>query len=441
MLGDVTSSGKRAATLNTFTLERLMDFARRRPVAVAMSLFALALTMRLAIILLSGKFRIVEHTEVVNVAIALAERGEFADAYGKGTGATAHVSPVYPALLSVIFRVFGVPGTSDLAQEVFSASIASIQYALLPSAALALGLPWSTGLAAAIAGAVMPLNFWAENKGSFEAALSGLALMILCSQTAKTWRSGDLSLKTGAINETLSGVAILIHAALLNVVAALAVMPVLLQRGALWLRIRYAAVIMSLSLLLISPWISRNWRVLGSPMLRSNFGLELRISNSDGASADYQENGRSGHLFSMHPQTSGVEHARVLQVGEAQYNRENLEKAFTWIRHHGREFAALTARRMYLFWFQTMVRRSQMILYRTVSLLGLLGLFWLAIARHPAAVLLSAVLVSYSIVFYFVQAFGRYRYPIDWAILLLAATFVMGVAPRAMKVRRRAANA
>ena len=78
-------------------------------------IFVLALLVRLIIIFTTKTYRIIEHTEVINVATSLATHGTFADAYG-ATGPTAHTSPLYPILLSLIFRLFGtgVPGELSL---------------------------------------------------------------------------------------------------------------------------------------------------------------------------------------------------------------------------------------------------------------------------------------------------------------------------------------
>src|ERR1700754_4155748 len=49
------------------------------------------------------------HFESVHVALALATRGEYADAYGAGTGSTAHLGPLVPLIMAGLYYVFG-PG-------------------------------------------------------------------------------------------------------------------------------------------------------------------------------------------------------------------------------------------------------------------------------------------------------------------------------------------
>src|SRR5271166_4039693 len=82
--------------------------------------FSIAFCVRLAIIFGTKSYLQVEHTEIVRVATSLAEHGTLADAFGRQTGPTAHVAPMYPILLSLIFRVFGTGLAGEIAQEAFS---------------------------------------------------------------------------------------------------------------------------------------------------------------------------------------------------------------------------------------------------------------------------------------------------------------------------------
>src|ERR1700694_5752739 len=95
-------------------------------------LFLLALTVRIGLICALGSYLYPERTEVVNIAIALAQKGEFADAYGPGSGPTAHAAPVYPLLLSCVFRLLGTARAGEIGQEVLSSIIASLTCAMLP---------------------------------------------------------------------------------------------------------------------------------------------------------------------------------------------------------------------------------------------------------------------------------------------------------------------
>ena len=121
--------------------------------------FLLALTVRLALILATGSYQRPERTEVVNIAIKLADNGEFADPYGPGSGPTAMWSPLYPLLLSAFFRLLGTGQAGEIGQEIFSSLIASVACALLPLIALAFHMGRTAGVSAGLWAALLPANF------------------------------------------------------------------------------------------------------------------------------------------------------------------------------------------------------------------------------------------------------------------------------------------
>jgi 4-amino-4-deoxy-L-arabinose transferase-like glycosyltransferase len=168
-------------------------------------IFLLALTVRVALIFAIGSYQRPERTEVVKIAIKLAENGEFADAYGPGTGPTAHTSPLYPLLLSCVFRLFGTGQAGELGQEILSSLIGSLACALLPYLALAFHLGRTTGVWAGLCAALLPVNFWAETKGSFESALSELALVVICLYFALAWERERFSLREACAGGVMRG--------------------------------------------------------------------------------------------------------------------------------------------------------------------------------------------------------------------------------------------
>src|SRR5262249_43361897 len=73
-------------------------------------------------------------TENERVAAALAKGKGFCDAFGAGTGPTAHVSPLYPLLLSGVYRWFGTyeTATGRLAQKCLAVFVATIAVLCIP---------------------------------------------------------------------------------------------------------------------------------------------------------------------------------------------------------------------------------------------------------------------------------------------------------------------
>jgi hypothetical protein len=65
------------------------------------------------------------------------------------------------------------------------------------------------------------VNFWSETKGSFESALCGLALLVVCWYFAVVWERGRFSLREACTGGLIAGVALLTLPVILPVVALL----------------------------------------------------------------------------------------------------------------------------------------------------------------------------------------------------------------------------
>ena len=195
---------------------------------------------------------------------------------------------------------------------------------------------------------------------------------------------------------------------------------VLIGRRAGW---RFLVAALAAAALVLSPWTARNVNVLGSPVWgRDNLGLELYTSNNDCAVAAFAGVGpntmvRNGCHKVMHPNWNPVEAARVQEAGEVAYNRARLEDALAWVWAHPGRFAELTWERVVLFWFLDVGSDA-------VGLVTLAGFVGLALCwregRRQAAWLLGSALAVYPLVYYVVQHFARYRYPVLWVSSLLA---------------------
>jgi len=66
----------------------------------------------------------------------LATSGQFRDPFGVPTGPTAHVAPVYAAILAVAIKLFRDPVTVTLAMMVVSAVLFGWAASLLPALSL-----------------------------------------------------------------------------------------------------------------------------------------------------------------------------------------------------------------------------------------------------------------------------------------------------------------
>jgi len=387
-------------------------------------IFILALSVRLIIIFTTKTYLYIEHTEVVRIATSLATRGTFADAYGH-TGPTAHASPLYPLLLSLVFRIFGTGVAGELAQEVLSSIIASLIYASLPTLSMACGLGLETGIVAGVVGAALPANFWSETKGSFEAPLVGLFLVMFCIATARVWLSrGDFSTRSACKVGLISGTGLLASPTLAPVIlASLLLGYALFHQTKAKECIRFTAIVVSIAVLCLTPWTVRNYLVLGTPVwARSNLGLELYIANNDMSEPNLKDNYR--WFDQLHPFASPVENAKLRALGELPYEHEKLVNAEHWIATHQKRFTWLTLQRIYYFWFPTMTRRAQTILMALFTVGAAAGLIQLLRSRNVTAWLFLGIIAFYPVIYYFVSSFARYRSPIDSVLIFLCSFWI-----------------
>ena len=393
--------------------------------------FAVAFGVRLVLVLATHSYRDIELSEVVRVARSLAEHGTFAYAFGPKTGPTAHVSPAYPIVLSLIFRVLGTGPTGELGQAVLGAVISSLAYATLPLLSSAAALGAEIGGVAGLIGAVLPINYWSETKGSFEGPLAGLCLLLFCAAMSVCWRSRDFSIRAALVTGFVSGVALLTSPSLMPPIATALVVGFMLhikncakEYGV------YISIVLLCSVVCLTPWAIRNRIVFGTPLWsRSGLGIELSISNADRAAANMYDNMHTGWFQSSHPFSSEVERRKLIQVGEIAYNHERMRQAIQWIRGHPSHFFYLTFQRTYYFWFPRMNRITQRVITVLLAIGGFAGGIQLVRAGNASGWLFLSSLVSYSFVYCFVQSFARYRMPIHWLLVFLTTFAAWSLAP------------
>jgi hypothetical protein len=402
-------------------------------------LFLLALAVRVALVLAfqthqPGSPR----TEMETAARSLAAGGPVGGLFGPGP--TANVSPAYPAVLSVVYRVWG--SENVLPQQLLAALATTIT--LVPVLGWRLGLRPAVGWAAGLAAALLPVNA-TETDGAWEQPVIGLALaavlLLAAALQDRDFRSPRLVAAFGllmALGGLLAPQDILVTGAMAFLgawVASRAGVPRLLASG---------AAVALLCLLAWAPWTARNYAELGGFVpLRSNFGLELYLGNNSRA------DGMGGTMHDVHPIISAEENERVQRQGELAYMREQGQIARDWIANHPGNFAALTARRFQQFWFPSRgifwsasPRRGQIFaaVFGVSGALALAGLLWLVEARQRYRWLFVAGLFGPALLHLLTHLHGRYRYPIFALSLLVAFEVVFRLADRLRPGKRGAAE-
>jgi hypothetical protein len=195
------------------------------------------------------------------------------------------------------------------------------------------------------------------------------------------------------------------------------------------MRFRVLVLVSGLPLLVISPWVIRDYEVFHAFIfIRDNFGTELAVSNNDCAAPSLHGNLPCAEL--THPNRSALLASRIVQVGEYQFNKEQSQKARAWVREHPEGFLKLTAQHFLLFWFPAFApTEGALFLLGTleISILTILsapGLLLLYRTNRAATYLLASGAVSYSVAYYLVQMDYRYRYPILW-ISYIAVSYLL----------------
>ena len=158
------------------------DPGRRLLFRLSSLVFALAFTLRVALLFITGRNVNVPHYEAYRVAESLLLTGVFGNPFAIPTGATAHATPIPMFLQAGVQWILGLGPGSDVAWQIVVILTVALLYALLPWAALRLGWNIETGLLAALLGALLPVKFANEIRsfGSIMVALAlGLRILLL----------------------------------------------------------------------------------------------------------------------------------------------------------------------------------------------------------------------------------------------------------------------
>jgi hypothetical protein len=364
-------------------------------------------------------------TEDERVAASLANGRGWTDAYARGTGPTAHLAPLYPLMLSAIYRIFGTYETLSgrQAQAGLAIVAAALSLVVLPLLARRLNLSPVAGWASAFGVAMLPTTSWSEVIGSHEQPLATLTLLSLVGVLAILQQDGWTSRRAIGSAGLMIAVAALLCPNLLLVPALFLAVEWICRTSERRQILRSGVAITVISLSCIVPWAVRNYLVLGGFVpLRSNFGLELAVGNRPGANGHTYEEG----FRDVHPFSSTAERARLVEMGEIAYMADKRSQALAWIVNHPGEFARLTGRRAWLFWFgpdERWYRAKCSTRLRLAAAMGLtagLGLVRLLRRGHSSGRLLTCALLGIAIPYFVTHVEARYRLPVVGLFALLS---------------------
>jgi len=151
--------------------------------------------------------------ELGAVAMSLMLSGKFADPYAIPTGPTAHLPPVYPLIVSLIYRWFGLSPEAGYVSRLLIAGTASVLYALLPWVAEQFGMSRQAGFLGGIAAAFVDQEW--HGHGEY---LTGIALALLLVAFLRQWTKSQVSWHGSLLLGLAIGAAFHLQPALLTVI-------------------------------------------------------------------------------------------------------------------------------------------------------------------------------------------------------------------------------
>ncbi len=388
-------------------------------------IFSLSFVIRCSILMTVPRVELLSTGEPSHIADALISKGRFADPFAAPTGPTAHLTPFFPLLLAGEKEVFGSGYTGALVRCFLVIGAYSLLYALYPKLASHFGFPVSAGIFAGFLAALLPVKRSAEIFRGWEEPYAAMALALLMGLTLKCWQRQDERSSTALATGAAWGLALYISVSLLPVLAGLLAVGLFSSPSTrAW---RNSALVVFAAAAVISPWLIRNRVELGGwTLMRTGLGQNLRCSNHDGARASIELINTDPVSKRMYPLNSVAESEKVRLMGELAYDRYERRLAFDWIGGHPRQFAVLSLERFLYFWAGPKEHWFEFVITSLYTILGGVGLFLMRKRVGPVQFRLwCTALVTYPVVYYFIQYGNRYRVPIDWLIWLSAGLVIV----------------
>jgi hypothetical protein len=390
-------------------------------VAASVLFFALALALRVGLMVALPNVRLIPRREMERVARSWADTGSLANPYATPTGPTAHVAPVYPILLGTLYRIFGTGSKGLFAQAILSCVLCALRSALVLPLALALGLTWRTGVLAAALSIPYINAFNTELRGPWDAPMGALLLIAVVWTASRFSQKPSFSLGSAVPLGLFSGAVLLACPAFLPMLVLFVAAAAFLRRSSLKRFSLWLLVFIPCAGVVLAPWALRNLRVLGSPVIfRSNFGLELSLAYNDAGYTSALDQ----HVLDPHPVINPAASREVASLGEVEFNKRRQQEALRWIYAHPGQSVRLFAIHVVDFWFPPAEIRMLRIALAALTIVAWLGWLVLYFDNRKAAFLLGIVWAGFPLIYYVTYWSSRYRYPMDWTLLLTAAVLV-----------------
>lgn len=371
------------------------------------------------------------------IARALATGHGFSSPYWPLSGPTAVMSPLYPALLSLVFRLFGVYSLTSAFVILTINSILSALTCIPVYFSAHYGIGARAAKIAAWSWALYPFAVYFSAGRVWEYALTSLLFTTCFCIAQRIHRSSNPWAWIGF--GALYGITAHSNASVMST------LPFLLG-FALWQAHkagkRWAlngALTMLTFVLVLTPWTIRNYRTLGVIVpIRDNIWLELYADDFGNAPFDRTSPATCDNR--PYPASSPVEMKKYLSMGEIPYLLEKKALSLADLRNHPHYafLIAKTLRRIVYYWtgywsFSADELRDQpytpgtVFYLSSVTLLMLFGIrsLW---RTHRTAVMPYLLLIgSFPITYYLTHPMMDYRQPLEPAVVVLGSAGVLAM--------------
>lgn len=367
--------------------------------------------------------------ECGNIAHSLATGHGFSSPFRVDTGPTAWTTPVYPLILTGIFRLFGT--------YTFAAFVAAATVNILTTTFACVPIYYagkksggaSIGAGAAWLWAVFPNAIQIPVTSMWDASLASLLAATILWATLALADAND---PKASIARWI-GYGLLWGAALMTSATLAGLLPFLVgwvayrewKRGRAW--IARPALALVVAGLCCAPWTIRNFRVFHAFVpLRSILGLQLWVGNNPDAEYLW--------LGTQHPIHEAGERAQYVELGEIPYMRKKERDAIRYMTENPAREAQLVWHRFQAFWAGGTpypvkdFLRAQSQWFRFVLLFNLLmaagalaGILILVHRRSPYAFPLAVFPVILPWAYYLTVILPRYSLPVHPSVALLTA--------------------
>ena len=368
--------------------------------------------------------------EMGRIGRSLAQGRGFGNPFMGNTGPTAWEPPLYPFLIAVVFKLFGIYSRASavvlLGFNGVCSAMTCIPIFLIGKRCfnerVAVWTAWTwVFLPAAI--------FW-STRWVWETSLAALLLACIFWLTLSMENVADTRIWIGF--GVLWGVAALVNPSLLSFLPA----------SGLWAawhwrrRSHVFAGVIAASIVFIAciaPWLIRNYETYRQPVfIRSNFGAELRMGNGPGANGLWMEY--------LHPTKNVAQLQEYRELGELNYVAERKQEALAYIREDYGRFAGLCLKRFIYYWSglphspdESRLAPLGNTLYLASSILAFWGLGRALRKQQPGAQLFMWLALCYPLIYYVVYPHPRYRHPIEPELLILIVYVISEAETRAGK--------